>query len=289
MRPPSTLDWLVLIVLGILWGCSFVMIKKAVHIFDPLQMTSWRMVIAWAIYIPVAISFCSKIDWRKWRPLVGVAAFGSAIPNFLFAVAEQHVNSGLAGVLNSLTPLFTLIIGLSFFQMTFSRNKILGVALGLAGAVLLVMFNSAGPLGGKAYFAFLCLIATVCYALNANIVNTWLKGQHPAGIASASFMITGPIFLFSLFISGGIGVVQHQEGGAHGLWYVLYLAAIGTVAGSILYFWLLQRTSAIFATSVTYLLPVVALLVGVFDGEALTLMDCVGTSVILLGVYLARK
>ncbi len=289
MRPPSTTDWIVLILLGAVWGCSFIMIKKAVHVFDPLQMTSWRMVLAWAVYLPVAVAYWSKIDWTKWKYLAGVAFFGSAIPNFMFAVAQQHVNSGLAGVLNALTPLFTLLLGVSFFGMSITRNKVLGVVMGFAGAVILVWFNSGGTVSGNFFFAGLCVLATVCYALNANIVNTWLRGEHPAAIASAAFMITGVLFIGMLVWSGGIGAVRNNEKGWEGLGYVFYLAAIGTVAGSIVYFWLLQRTSALFATSVTYLLPVVALLIGLFDGEKLSVFDGLGTAVILGGVYLARK
>jgi drug/metabolite transporter (DMT)-like permease len=289
MRPPSTKDWIVLLLLGTVWGCSFIMIKKAVHVFNPLQMTSWRMVLAWAVYLPVALAYWSKIDWTKWKYLAGVAFFGSAIPNFMFAVAQQHVNSGLAGVLNSLTPFFTLLLGVSFFGMTFTRNKAIGVLLGLTGAVILVWFNSGGTVSGNFYFAALCVLATICYAINANLVNTHLREEHPAAIASAAFMVTGIVFLGMLWWSGGIEAARTNPKGLEGLGYVFYLAAIGTVVGSIVYFWLLQRTSAIFATSVTYLLPVVALLIGLLDGETLSVFDGIGTGVILAGVYLARK
>ena len=221
--------------------------------------------------------------------MVVVAFCGSAIPNFFFAVAQQHVNSSLAGVLNSLTPLFTLIIGFSFFQLKVSRSRLLGIVVGLLGAVLLVVFNSSTGLSGNAFFAFLCMLATVCYAINANVVNRHLRDQHPAGIASAAFVITGGFFILGLWWSGGwSAALQHPEG-MHGLGYIFYLAAMGTVGGSILYFWLLQRTSAIFATSVTYLLPIAALLLGAADGETVGFTDLAGTGVILAGVYLARK
>lgn len=288
-RPPSSLDWFAMVLLGTVWGASFLCIKRAVHIFDPSQMAMWRMVLAMLIYLPIAAAYWSKIDWRRWQPLALVALTGSAIPNFLFAVAQQHVNSSLAGVLNTLTPLFTLLIGLSFFQMKFTRDKVLGVALGLTGAVLLVLFNNKEGAAGNAIFAGMCVLATVCYAINANVVATHLHDQPPAGIASAAFVVTGPLFLLGLWWSGGWQEAWSNPEGMVGLGYITYLAAIGTVGGSILYFWLLQRTSAIFATSVTYLLPVTAILLGVLDGEALGPMDITGTAVILVGVYLARK
>lgn len=288
-RSPAPLDWLALLILTSIWGASFLFIKHSVRIYNPVQMAMWRMVIATAVYVPVAAAFWSKIDWKRWRPLVVVAFCGSAIPNFMFAVAQQHVTSSLAGVLNALTPLLTLILGVAFFQMPLLKNKLLGVGLGLAGAVLLILFNSSSAVSGNAFYALLCVVATMCYAINANVVNSYLRDMHPAAIASAAFMITGALFVLGLWWSGGWQVTLEHPEGWKGLGYIAYLAILGTAAASILYFWLLQRTSAIFATSVTYLLPIAAILLGTFDGETVGVMDLVGTSVILLGVYLARK
>ncbi len=288
-RQPSAFDWFLMFFLAAIWGASFLFIKRSVAIFSPVQMAMWRMVFATAIYLPIAAAYWSKIDWRRWKPLVVVAFCGSAIPNFFFAVAQQHVNSSLAGVLNSLTPLFTLMIGTAFFSMQFSRDKVLGIVIGLAGAVLLVLFNASSGVSGNAFFASLCVLATVCYAINANTVNTHLRDIPPAGIASAAFVITGGLFLVGLWLSGGWEAAWQHPEGMKGLGYVFYLAAVGTVIGSILYYVLLQRTSAIFATSVTYLLPIGAIAFGTLDGEAVSTIDLVGTGVILWGVYLARK
>ena len=288
-RQPSSFDWFLMFLLATVWGASFLFIKHSVQIFSPVQMAMWRMVMATALYLPIAVVFWSKIDWKRWKSLLVVAFCGSAIPNFLFALAQQHVNSSLAGVLNSLTPLFTLLLGVAFFKMAFTRYKILGVTLGLAGAFILILFNSKSAATGNAFFAALCALATVCYAINANVVNKNLRDMHPAGIASAAFVLTGLLFIVGLWLSGGWQAAQQHEQGWQGLGYIFYLAALGTVGGSILYFWLLQRTTAIFATSVTYLLPVVAMILGAFDGEALGLIDMAGTAVILTGVYIAQK
>jgi drug/metabolite transporter (DMT)-like permease len=278
-----------MLVLALVWSASFLFIKYSVQIYDPRQMAMWRMVLAMLLYLPIALSLWSKIDWKRWKPLVVVAFCGSAIPNFLFAIAQQHVNSSLAGVLNSLTPLFTLLLGASFFQMQFTRNKVLGVLLGLLGAATLILFNSKNSAEGNAFYASLCALATLCYAINANAVNQHLRDQHPAAIASAAFVLTGGLFIVGLWLSGGWQEAWTDPRGMEGLGYIFYLAAVGTVGGSILYFWLLQRTSAIFATSVTYLLPIGATLFGLFDGETIGPSDLIGTAVILLGVYIARK
>ena len=140
-----------------------------------------------------------------------------------------------------------------------------------------------------AALAGLCAVATVCYALNANVVNTWLRDQPPAGIASAAFMVTGVFFIVGLFVSGAWTAAWQNPAIWSGLGYVFYLSAIGTVLGTIVYLWLLQRTSAIFATSVTYLLPVTAIVIGIFDGETIGAMDVAGVAVILVGLYVARK
>lgn len=288
-RPPSTFDWFLMFLLASVWGASFLFIKHSVQIFTPVQMVMWRMAMATLLYLPIAAVFWSKINWKQWKPLLVVAFCGSAIPNFLFALAQQHVNSSLAGVLNSLTPLFTLLIGVTFFQMGFTRSKIIGVTLGLIGAFILILFNSKSTATGNAFFAGLCALATVCYAINANVVNRYLRGMHPAGIASAAFVLTGAFFIAGLWWSGGWQAAQQNEHAVEGLGYIFYLAAMSTVVGTILYFWLIQRTTAVFATSVTYLLPVVALLLGALDGETLGLLDLVGAVVILAGVYIARK
>ncbi len=288
-RPPSAFDWFLMIFLAAIWGASFFFIKHSVAIYTPMQMAMWRMVFATVLYLPIAAVYWSKIDWRRWKPLVVVAFCGSAIPNLFFAIAQQHVNSSLAGVLNSLTPLFTLLIGTTFFAMNFSREKVLGVVIGLAGAIILVLFNASSGASGNAFFAALCVLATVCYAINANTVNTHLRDIPPAGIASAAFVITGGFFMIGLWLSGGWETAWQHPDGMKGLGYIFYLGAVGTVIGSILYYILIQRTSAIFATSVTYLLPIGAIAIGALDGEAISLIDMVGTAVILLGVYLARK
>ncbi len=288
-RPPSTVDWFLLLILSAIWGVSFVFIKRAISVYSPLQMAAWRMVLALVAYAPIAWLFWPKIDWTRWRALLVVAFCGSAIPNFLFAVAQTRVSSSLAGVLNSLTPLFTLLLGAAFFRVRPSVGKIWGVVVGLIGAVALVFFQRGRVVDGAIGYAWLCAVATLCYAINANTVSRHLRDQHPAAIASGAFVLTGGLFLAVLWWSGGWSAAWVHPKGWIGLGYIGYLAVLGTVGGSILYFWLLQRTSALFATSVTYLLPVAALIAGVLDGEAVNAFDLAGTGLILTGIYLARK
>ncbi|MCS6929156.1 MAG: EamA family transporter [Saprospiraceae bacterium] len=288
-RSPTALDWLLLLSLAAIWGVSFLFIKRSIAVYTPFQMATWRMVLALLVYLPIGWLYWPRIDWKRWRALLVVAFCGSAIPNFLFALAQTRVSSSLAGVLNSLTPLFTLLIGVFFFQFRPSSSKVIGVLLGFAGATALVLFQRGRIAGGEVEYALLCVFATLCYAINANTVGRYLSDQHPAAIAAGAFMLTGGLFLIGLGWSGAWSVTSSRPDGVIGLGYISYLAVMGTVGGSILYFWLLQRTSALFATSVTYLLPVTALIVGALDGEEIEMVDLISTAIILIGVYLARK
>lgn len=289
-KQPTWLDWLVMLLLAAIWGISFLFIKRSVQVFNPVQMAMWRMVLATAVYLPIAAAYWSKINWKNWKPLLVVAFCGSAIPNFLFAIAGQHIPSGLAGVLNSLTPLFTLISGMMFFQLQANWIKITGVLLGLGGALMLVLSDHPDTGGGgHAFYAMLCVLATVCYAINSNVISKYLRDQPPAAIASAAFILTGGLFLIGLWWSDGWQAAMTHPQGLEALGYIGYLAAFGTVVGSIIYFWLLQRTGALFATSVTYLLPIVALAVGLLDNETVTIQEMLGTGIILTGLWLTKK
>lgn len=291
MRIPNILDWIIFLVLSLVWGCSFIMIKYAVRAFDPIQMSMWRTSLSTVMFLPMAIIYRKQIVWKSWKPLVVVALFGSAIPSVLFGAAQRHVDSSLAGILNSMTPLFTLLTGAFFFGLHWSWSKLAGVILGLAGAAVLVWYGASGHSGGAGnnFYAALCVLATLCYAINANNVNTNLRGHHPAAIASASFVLLAPVFFSGLWFSGAWTQAWTHPEGLRSLISVAYLAALGTVASSVLYFRLIQNAGPVFASSVTYALPVIAMGVGAFDGETITWIDGLGTAIIFTGLYLARK
>lgn len=287
--PPSTRDWFVLFALAFVWGFSFILIKRAVAIFTPMQAAMWRMSLATAAYLPVALLYWSKIQWKSWKYYIIVALSGSAIPNFIFSFAQKHVSSSLAGVLNSLTPLFTLILGALFFQLSLSKGKISGVLMGFTGATILIVFNANSAVEGNTAYAFLCAFATIFYAINSNVVGKYLRGHHPAGIAAGAFLLMGIPFWIGLFWSGGWEMAHTHPDGLKGVGYLAILAVVSTTVASIIYFTLMQRTGPIFATSVTFLLPVVSTIIGALDGESIGMWDMIGTAIILVGLYLARK
>ena len=286
---PSIADWLLMLLLAIVWGASFIFIKRAVEIYEPIQMAMWRMVLAMLVYLPFAFIYWKKINWKNWKYYALVAFLGSAIPNFLFAVAQQHIDSSLAGVLNSLAPLFTLMIGLSFFSQRFNTIQLVGVLIGFVGAVILITGNKSSGSGSNWIFAALCALGPMCYAINSIMVKKYLQDEHPAALAAGSFMVTGILFIAGLWWSGGIEVAINHPKGFAGLGYILYLAGVGTALASIGYFRLIQRTGALFATSVTYLIPITAMILGAIDGELLGWADYLGMGVILTGIYLTRN
>lgn len=286
---PKALDWFLLLLCGIMWGCSFYFIKEMTKTYTPMQATFLRMSMAALLYLPFGLYFLKKIDWSKWKALCVVALCGSGLPNYFFAMGEKTVSSGIAGVLNSMVPLFTLALGAIIFKTKPGFSKILGILIGLAGAVYLLIFAKNGAESHVDTFgALLCLAGAFMYAINANTIGAHLKTMHPIAVGSASFMITGIFYLLGAWKTGAFEVAVRPEN-----WlatsYVAYLAIIGTVIASVIYVLLVQRTSAVFATSVAYLFPVFSLIIGFFVGETVGLTHLIGAGIILLGLYLSRK
>lgn len=288
-QPPGTRAWITMFSLAFVWGFSFLFIKRSVAIFSPVQMLSWRMTMATLAYIPFAVVYWSKIQWKYWYYFLAVALCGSAIPNLMYAFAQQHVSSSLAGILNALTPLFTLVLGVLLFQMKANIYKVAGILLGLTGAVVLVFFNAKNAVSGHLGYALICALATIFYGLNSNIIGSKLKGHHPAAIAAASFMLLGIPSILVMVGSGGWEAAMTHPRGWEGVGYLAFLGIVGTALASIVFFDLLQKTSTLFATSVTFLLPVMSMLIGAWDGESIGWIDVLASGMILGGLYLARK
>jgi drug/metabolite transporter (DMT)-like permease len=287
----SLRDWLILIFLAVIWGISFLFIKKAVAIYTPMQAAFWRVSLSCLFNIPILLAFRKQIDWSKWKALAVIALAGSALPSVLFAFAQQKVDSSTAGILNALTPLFTVLFGVIIYQSKVSRNKVIGVLLGLLGASILILLDPDNPGSGQTHFwaAGLCILATCCYAISANTITQHLQNMHPAAIGAGAFALLSPVFLVGLVWSGGITQLQTHENGVNGLLYIAFLSGMGTVLASLLYFGLIQRTGAVFGTSVTYLLPVISIFFGLLDGEKVHFTDFLGSAIILGALYLAKK
>ncbi len=285
--------WMGFIILGILaltWGSSFILIKKSLTAYSPVQVACLRLSITALALFPVLWARRGEVEWQRWRMFLAVGLLGTAIPAFLFSFAQQRVSSSVAGMLNTLTPLFTLVLGIVFFQAKVIWAKVAGVILGLAGATVLILLGQKGALSGSAAYSMLIVVATVCYGANLNIVATHFGNTNSLTLSAVSFTIVGiPGLIFLLTGTDFLHRLDTQAGALTGLGYVAILSLGGTVIASVLFFHLVKKTSAIFSSTVAYLMPVVALGWGMLDGEIMTIFHLAGILLIMAGVYLSRR
>jgi len=282
--------WSLLIVLSLIWGSSFILIKKGLVGLTPLQLGGFRIVIsALFIFIPGynSLKNITKKEW-KWLALSGF--LGTFFPSFLFAFAETEVDSTIASILNSLVPLNTIIIGLVIFNIKSNRVQTFGVLLGFLGAVLLILEGAELNPRQNYWFAGLIILATLMYAANVNIIKKHLQNVRPLSIATANFVvILFPAILVLLFSEGLSATALGNDTFLPALGCVVLLSLFGTAMAKVMFNRLIQISNPVFASSVTYLMPIVALFWGVLDGEVFDLFQGFAALLILVGVYLANK
>ena len=286
----TILSIVLLLSLSMIWGSSFILIKKALVAFDWKQVAALRITVTMLCFLPFIAREVKKVRDRK--VLFGIALmalFGNTFPAFLFPIAQSHIDSSLAGILNATTPLFTLIMGAIFFHVLPNRNKVVGVIIGLIGAGLLIWYSSENEKGSNNLYGLFIIVATMCYGVSANSIKVFLQ-KTPAITASAiAFLMIGPFALAYLFTTNFIDVMQTNENAWMSLASVSTLALFSTAIGTLLYVKLVQLTSAVFSSMVSYLAPIVAISFGFLDGEVITLWHFVGIGLIFSGLYLARK
>lgn len=285
----SLLSWLLLFVLALTWGSSYLLIKKGLVSFTPQQVACVRMSITSLCFLPFFLLYRKKVDWSKWKYLAVVGFVGSFFPALLFATAQTNISSSLTGVLSSFTPLATLVLGILFFRVGFSWMKIIGVLIGLAGTVWLLLIGREG--GRWAWFGFGMLVVLAClfYGISTNVIKKHLQDIRSLTISAVSYSMVGIPALTYLAFSGFAGVFEKDEKAWTSLGYLSLLAVFGTVMGSLFYFELIKKTNALFASTVSYLTPMVAVLLGALDGETITVLHLAGMLMILVGVYVARQ
>lgn len=282
------LKWVYLMILALIWGSSFILIKKGLVGLTALQLGSLRILFAAIFLLSIGFKSLAKIPKEKWKYIALTSLFGTFIPAYLFAIAETEIDSSVTAILNSLTPLNTLILGAMAFGINFKRSQVWGVFIGLVGSMLLVFNGAINHPDQNYYYAFLVLIASFCYALNVNFLKKYLSDLSPLSIATGNFAFLLLPTVLILFFTGFFDVI-HVEKVQYSILFVMILGVVGTGVTNNLFFKLIQMTSPVFATSVTYLIPVVALFWGFFDNEILTPVQFFGAFIILIGVYLSAK
>lgn len=284
----NTLKWLYLTVLALIWGSSFILIKKGLVALTPLQLGSLRIIFSALFLLIIGFKSITEIKQHQWKYIALTSLFGTFIPAFLFAIAQTQISSSVSSILNSLTPLNTLILGGIAFGLTFKRTQILGVIIGLIGTVLLIVNGAMHHPNQNYWYTFLILIASICYATNVNLLKKYLSDVKPLAISTGNFLVMLVPALIILFSTGFASQVENYPV-LHSMGFVVILGVVGTGIANIIFFRLIQMSSPVFATSVTYLIPVVAFFWGLLDNEMLTPVQFLGAGIILVGVYLSSK
>ena len=282
------LKWFFLVLLALIWGSSFILIKKGLISLTPFQLGSLRIIFAALFLLSIGFKTLPKIPSPQWKYIALTALFGTFIPAFLFSIAQKHISSSVSSILNSLTPLNTLLLGVLFFGLSFKRAQIFGVFIGLAGSLILILNGAANHPEQNYYYAVLIIIASVCYATNVNLIKKYLSDLSPLTISTGNFSIMLIPALLILYFSGFFEIAAIPKV-QHSVMFILVLGVIGTGIANIIFFKLIQISSPVFATSVTYLIPVVAFFWGLLDNEMLTPIQFFGAFIILIGVYLSAK
>ena len=282
--------WGYLILLSIIWGSSYILIKKGLIGLNPLQLGSFRIIITTVILLLFGWKEIKTIPKTSWKWIIFTGYFGTFFPSYLFAFAETVIDSSVAAVLNGMTPLFTMLIGVFFFGSHFKWGKILGIIIGFLGTLILVSNEFNIKTGTDSSYSFLVVFATICYAVNVNVIKYKLNNISSLGIALGNFVsISLPAILILCFSDFPWEEIKYGSEVTTSLGYIFILALFGTAIAKVMFNELVSISSPVFSISITYLLPIVAIGWGVLDGEVFTLLQWLGCSFILLGVYLVTE
>jgi drug/metabolite transporter (DMT)-like permease len=286
-KAPSFTVWLLLLLLAAIWGTSFILVKKSLVNYSSIQVGSLRIFSAFLFFLPVLIAKRKEYLAKKWLYFALTGFLGVFFPAYIFSIAGAHMPSAISGALNSLTPLFTLIVGAIFFSRKIKNLQIYGIILGFIGSLFLIFTNLSEHITFNAY-GFLILLATVMYGFNLNIVKTTLNEVPAMIVTSGLLAVIGPIAGIILF-NGDFVEVTRNSTSLLPLFYAVSLGVLSTGMATVLFNKILQMTSPVFASSVTYLIPIFAFIWGILDGETITIQHFLGMGIILIGVYLVNK
>jgi len=285
----SLQSWIIITVLSIIWGSSFILIKKSLLAYSPAEVGALRISISTLAFLPVLLVQLKNYDRKNLIYFVMVGLCGSGIPAFLYAIAQTEVDSSVAGVLNSLTPIWALLIGIIIFKATFQWMQLGGVFLGFLGACLLIFLRSTDSVSSNLYYSGLIIFSTILYGTSVNLVKYKLSNYRPLMISSLSFVFIGPLAMLYLTQTDIVSDTLHHPDGWKSLGSITALALLSTVFATILFYKLVKDTNAIFAASVAFLIPIVALFFGFIDGEKIGLYHILSMGLILLGVLTIRR
>lgn len=281
-------NYFILLLLALIWGSSFILMKRGLEAYSDVQVAALRLFIAFLSLLPFLYAALKKLRKKHILPLIISGVIGNGVPAFLFTKAQTTLESSFVGILNSLTPIFTLILGLYFFGSKPTKTNIVGVLLGFFGAVLLY-FSELSEFSTLNIGVLLVVVACLFYGTSVNVIRKYLGDMNAIYISAIAFLFVGPFAGYYIFTTDFLQIATTTNNGMSALGYIAILAVLGTSFSVVIFNKLIKETSAIFAASVTYLIPIVAILWGVFENEPIKDEHYIGVCVILCGVYLVNK
>jgi drug/metabolite transporter (DMT)-like permease len=289
-KQTSLTAWILMGVLSLIWGSSFILIKRGLDVYDAGEVGAIRIIAASVFLLPFAIQGLKNVERRHWILLFSVGLFGSFLPAFLFAKAQTQIASSVAGILNALTPLFTMIIGAIFYSQKFTAKTVLGLIIGFGGTVMLILAGSGGDIKSLNFYALYVVLATVFYGANLNLIKYKIADLRARTITSISLALVGPFAItYLLTFTNFTTKVMEVDGALLSLGAIVLLGVMGTAIALILFNQLVKITTPIFTSSVTYIIPIVAVIWGLLDSEELFAGHYLGMIAIIFGVYLANR
>jgi len=282
--------WLYLVILSIIWGSSFILIKKGLIGLSPYQLGAVRTLITGIILLIFGYKKLKNLTKQEFKWVVISGFIGSFFPAFLFAIAQTEIDSAITSVLNSLVPLNAILLGFAIFGIGFTKRQFIGVIIGFTGTSILVLRGADVNPDQNYLYAGFVIVASIMYALNANIIKRFLQDTEPLAIAAGNYVgIIIPSFIVLLVSDFFSAKTLNHPDLLMSLVFIAILSIFGTALAKIVFFRLVQISTPVFASSVTYLMPVVALIWGLVDGEEFGLLQLGATIIILFGVYLANS
>jgi drug/metabolite transporter (DMT)-like permease len=281
--------WGYLIILSIIWGSSFILIKKSLLGFTPMQVGGLRILFASLLLFLLGFKSLKTLRIADWKWVVIAGLCSSFFPPFFFALAQTEISSGITSILNSVAPLFTTLVGIALFGLALKGRQILGVLIGLLGTVVLIAVGMENNMNQNYWFSFFIIFSALGYAFNINIIKKHLSHLSPLAVTTASFGVAFFPALILLIYSGVFSHFADNVAMQQAVWYLLALALLGTALANILFNKLIKLSSPVFAASVTYLIPLVAVLWGFLDGERISMVQLLGGLIILFGVWLVNR
>ena len=281
-------QFVILMILAFIWGSSFILMKIGLKSFSSEQAASIRIFLSALVLLPMSLREIKKIQRKDIKSLLIAGFIGSLFPAFLFMKAETKIDSSLAGMLNSLTPVFTLMVGMLFHKTAFKWMQVIGLSLGLIGATGLMLAGEGFQLGTFNNYSLFIVLATGFYAISINQIKSHLQHLTGVQVTSLSFLFIGPVALIYLLTTSFAPVVATPGWPVH-LLALSALGIVGTALAMLLMNSLIRHSSAVTASSVTYVIPIFAIMWGVLDNESVTMFHMLCMAFILAGVYLINR